>query len=130
MNLNIESGRVGTYQGNQVYVIEEKKFQSKKSNRNFIYALGHQGTYEKLDLIFYDGEVWRVLGTIDSDGTNLVEYKPDKRYVYREKEVKVERKRTNEEKKVEEEIDINLDKLSENIDRFLEETAKKEWGIE
>lgn len=63
MNLNYESGKVGDYKGTPVYTIEEIKFDPKRANRNFIYALGHQGTSEKLNLIFWDGNVWRHLGT-------------------------------------------------------------------
>lgn len=56
MNLNYESGKVGDYKGTPVYTIEPKR-----ANRNFIYALGHQGTSENLNLIFWDGSVWRQL---------------------------------------------------------------------
>lgn len=61
MNLNYESGKVGDYKGTPVYTIEEIKFEPKRVNRNFIYALGHQGTSENLNLIFWDGSVWRQL---------------------------------------------------------------------
>lgn len=61
MNLNYESGKVGDYKGTSVYTIEEIKFEPKRANRNFIYALGHQGTSENLNLIFWDGSVWRQL---------------------------------------------------------------------
>ena len=61
MNLNYESGKVGDYKGTPVYTIEEIKFEPKRANRNFIYALGHQGTSENLNLIFWDGSVWRQL---------------------------------------------------------------------
>lgn len=56
-----ESGKVGDYKGTPVYTIEEIKFEPKRANRNFIYALGHQGTSENLNLIFWDGSVWRQL---------------------------------------------------------------------
>lgn len=55
MNLNYESGKVGDYKGTPVYTIEEIKFEPKRANRNFIYALGHQGTSKNLNLIFWDG---------------------------------------------------------------------------
>lgn len=59
MNLNYESGKVGDYKGTPVYTIEEVKFEPKRANRNFIY----QGTSENLNLIFWDGSVWRQLGS-------------------------------------------------------------------
>lgn len=70
MNLNYESGKVGDYKGTPVYTIEEIKFNPKRANRNFIYALGHQGTSEKLNLIFWDGNVWRHLGTVNAAGSD------------------------------------------------------------
>ena len=82
MNLNYESGKVGGYKGTPVYVIEEIKFDPKRANRDFIYALGHQGTSENLNLIFWDGSVWRQLGTVDAAGNNLKENRPDSRPVY------------------------------------------------
>lgn len=109
MNLNNESGRVGTYQGVQVFVIEEKKFQPKKSNKNYIYALGQQGTYQKLKLIIWDKDLldWVNFGTIDADGNNLIE----------------------KERKRKEDLDIGLDEMSAGIDRFLNEMMEKLWGI-
>ena len=82
MNLNYESGKVGDYKGNPVYAIEEDKFEPKRANRNFIYALGHQGTSEKLNLIFWDGNVWRHLGTVNAAGSDVKENRPDSRPVY------------------------------------------------
>ena len=82
MNLNYESGKVGNYKGTPVYVIEEIKFDTKRANRDFIYALGHQGTSENLDLIFWDGSVWRQLGTVNAAGSDLKENRPDSRPVY------------------------------------------------
>ena len=82
MNLNYESGKVGNYKGTPVYVIEEVKFEPKRANRNFIYALGHQGTSENLNLIFWDGSVWRQLGTVGAAGSDVKENKPDSRPVY------------------------------------------------
>lgn len=82
MNLNYESGKVGTYKGTPVYVIEEVKFDTKRVNRDFIYALGHQGTSENLDLIFWDGSIWRQLGTVNAAGSDLKENRPDSRPVY------------------------------------------------
>lgn len=83
MNLNYESGKVGDYKGTPVYTIEEIKFDPKRANRNFIYALGHQGTSEKLNLIFWDGNVWRHLGTVNAAGSDVQENRPDSRPVYR-----------------------------------------------
>lgn len=82
MNLNYESGKVGDYKGNPVYAIEEDKFEPKRANRNFIYALGHQGTSEKLNLIFWDGSNWRELGTVNASGSDVKEHRPDSRPVY------------------------------------------------
>lgn len=82
MNLNYESGKVGDYKGNPVYAIEEDKFEPKRANRNFIYALGHQGTSEKLNLIFWDGSNWRELGTVNASGSDVKEHRPDLRPVY------------------------------------------------
>lgn len=82
MNLNYESGKVGNYKGTPVYVIEEVKFDPKRANRDFIYALGHQGTSENLDLIFWDGNVWRQLGTVGAAGSDVKENRPDSRPVY------------------------------------------------
>lgn len=82
MNLNYESGKVGGYKGTPVYVIEEVKFEPKRANRDFIYALGHQGTSENLNLIFWDGSVWRQLGTVNAAGGDLKENRPDSRPVY------------------------------------------------
>lgn len=82
MNLNYESGKVGDYKGTPVYTIEEIKFEPKRANRNFIYALGHQGTSENLNLIFWDGRVWRQLGTVNAAGSDVKENRPDSRPVY------------------------------------------------
>lgn len=82
MNLNYESGKVGDYKGTPVYTIEEVKFEPKRANRNFIYALGHQGTSENLNLIFWDGSVWRQLGTVNAAGSDVKENRPDSRPVY------------------------------------------------
>lgn len=82
MNLNYESGKVGDYKGTPVYTIEEIKFKPKRANRNFIYALGHQGTSENLNLIFWDGSVWRQLGTVNAAGSDVKENRPDSRPVY------------------------------------------------
>lgn len=82
MNLNYESGKVGNYKGTPVYTIEEIKFEPKRANRNFIYALGHQGTSENLNLIFWDGSVWRQLGTVNAAGSDVKENRPDSRPIY------------------------------------------------
>lgn len=82
MNLNYESGKVGGYKGTPVYTIEEIKFEPKRANRNFIYALGHQGTSENLNLIFWDGSVWRQLGTVNAAGSDVKENRPDSRPIY------------------------------------------------
>lgn len=89
MNLNYESGKVGDYKGNPVYAIEECKFEPKRANRNFIYALGHQGTSEKLNLIFWDGSNWRQLGVVNATGSDVQENRPDSRPVYSSAEIEV-----------------------------------------
>lgn len=83
MNLNYESGKVGDYKGTPVYVVDEFKFDMRRANRNFIYALGHQGTSEKLNLIFWDGNYWRQLGAVNATGNDVQENKPDSRPIYR-----------------------------------------------
>lgn len=83
MNLNYESGKVGNYKGTPVYVVDEFKFDMRRANRNFIYALGHQGTSEKLNLIFWDGNHWRQLGAVNAMGNDVQENKPDSRPIYR-----------------------------------------------
>lgn len=125
MNLNNESGRVGTYQGAVVFVVEEKKFRSEKSNKKYIYALGHQGTYEKLNLIIWSDRVldWINFGSIDADGSNLVEKSVYERDVYGEIKEKIK------ERKEKEEVDIDLDKMSAEIDRFLDEAMEKVWEV-
>ena len=82
MNLNYESGKVGKYNVTPVYVIEDVKVDPKRANRDFIYALGHQGTSENLNLIFWDGSVWRQLGTVGAAGSDVKENRPDSRPVY------------------------------------------------
>lgn len=82
MNLNYESGKIGNYKGTPVYVIEEVKFDPKRANRDFIYALGHQGTSENLNLIFWDGSVWRQLGTVNAACSDVKENRPDSRPIY------------------------------------------------
>ena len=78
MNLNYESDKVGDYKGTPVYTIEEVKFEPKRANRNFIY----QGTSENLNLIFWDGSVWRQLGTVNAAGSDVKENRPDSRPIY------------------------------------------------
>ena len=155
MNLNYESGKVGDYKGNPVYAIEEKKFEPKRANRNFIYALGHQGTSEKLNLIFWDGSNWRELGTVNASGSDVKEHRPDLRPVYvfgrteaqKEEDWLVELKkasqaRTKKEKKTKpavssseltnfkavrvEEVE-DLTTLSAGIDAYIKEQLNRDW---
>lgn len=153
MNLNYESGKVGDYKGTPVYTIEEIKFDPKRANRNFIYALGHQGTSEKLNLIFWDGNVWRQLGTVNAAGSDVKENRPDSRPVYsfgktgaeREEDWLVEMKkaakaRIKEEKKSKpavsspeltktirvEEIE-DLTTLSAGIDDYIQSQLNRDW---
>lgn len=156
MNLNYESGKVGDYKGTPVYTIEEIKFDPKRANRNFIYALGHQGTSEKLNLIFWDGNVWRHLGTVNAAGSDVQENRPDSRPVYSfgKTEVKKEedwlvemqkaaKARIKEEKKPKskvrsdkpleniktirvEEIE-DLTTLSAGIDKYIQSQLNRDW---
>ena len=154
MNLNYESGKVGNYKGTPVYTIEEIKFEPKRANRNFIYALGHQGTSENLNLIFWDGNVWRQLGTVNAAGSDVKENRPDSRPVYsfgkievKEEEdwlVEMKKARINEEKKLKskpavsspkltnvktvrvEEIE-DLTTLSAGIDDYIQSQLNRDW---
>lgn len=152
MNLNYESGKVGNYKGTPVYVIEEVKFDMKRANRDFIYALGHQGTSENLNLIFWDGSVWRQLGTVSAAGSDLQENKPDSRPVYSFGKTEVQKEedwlaemkkaRIKEEKKLKskpavssseltktirvEEIE-DLTTLSAGIDDYIQKQLNRDW---
>lgn len=149
MNLNYESGKVGDYKGTPVYTIEEIKFEPKRANRNFIYALGHQGTSENLNLIFWDGSVWRQLGTVNAAGSDVKENRPDSRPVYsfvqKEEDWLVEmqkaaKARIKEEKKLKskpavssgeltarvEEIE-DLTTLSAGIDDYIQRQLNRDW---
>lgn len=150
MNLNYESGKVGDYKGTPVYTIEEIKFEPKRANRNFIYALGHQGTSENLNLIFWDGSVWRQLGTVNAAGSDVKENRPDSRPVYffgktevqKEEDWLVEmqkaaKARIKEEKKPKpvasnvktikvEEIE-DLTTLSAGIDDYIQSQLNRDW---
>lgn len=152
MNLNYESGKVGDYKGTPVYTIEEIKFEPKRANRNFIYALGHQGTSENLNLIFWDGSVWRQLGTVNAAGSDVKENRPDSRPIYSfEKEEdwlvemqKAAKARIKEEKKLKsksavsspeltnvkiirvEEIE-DLTTLSAGIDDYIQSQLNRDW---
>ena len=152
MNLNYESGKVGDYKGTPVYTIEEIKFEPKRANRNFIYALGHQGTSENLNLIFWDGSVWRQLGTVNAAGSDVKENRPDSRPVYSFGKTEVEKEedwlvemqkaakaRIKEEKKPRskpavsspeltkvEEIE-DLTTLSAGIDDYIQSQLNRDW---
>lgn len=137
MNLNYESGKVGDYKGTPVYTIEEIKFEPKRANRNFIYALGHQGTSENLNLIFWDGSVWRQLGTVNAAGSDVKENRPDSRPVYsaveREEDwlVEIAKARIKEEKKPRSEniktIRIEEVTLSAGIDDYIQSQLNRDW---
>lgn len=155
MNLNYESGKVGDYKGTPVYTIEEVKFEPKRANRNFIYALGHQGTSKNLNLIFWDGNVWRQLGTVNAAGSDVKENRPDSRPVYSFGKTEVEKEedwlvemqkatkaRIKEEKKPKsavsspeltnvktikvEEIE-DLTTLSAGIDDYIQSQLNRDW---
>ena len=153
MNLNYESGKVGDYKGTPVYTIEEIKFEPKRANRNFIYALGHQGTSENLNLIFWDGSVWRQLGTVNAAGSDVKENRPDSRPVYSFGKTEVQKEedwlvemqkaakaRIKEEKKLKskpavsspeltnkvEEIE-DLTTLSAGIDDYIQSQLNRDW---
>lgn len=147
MNLNYESGKVGDYKGTPVYVVDEFKFDMRRANRNFIYALGHQGTSEKLNLIFWDGNYWRQLGAVNATGNDVQENKPDSRPIYRfgrteedwltemKKATKARNKKEEEKKPVmnssefitrAEEIE-DLTTLSAGIDKYIQEQLNRDW---
>lgn len=147
MNLNYESGKVGDYKGTPVYTIEEIKFEPKRANRNFIYALGHQGTSENLNLIFWDGSVWRQLGTVNAIGSDVKENRPDARPVYSFGKTEAQKEedwlaRIKEEKKPKskpavsspeltktirvEEIE-DLTTLSAGIDDYIQSQLNRDW---
>lgn len=150
MNLNYESGKVGDYKGTPVYVVDEFKFDMRRANRNFIYALGHQGTSEKLNLIFWDGNHWRQLGAVNATGNDVQENKPDSRPIYRfgrteeeeedwltemKKATKARNNKEEEKKpvmnssefitKVEEIEDLTT--LSAGIDNYIQEQLNRDW---
>lgn len=148
MNLNYESGKVGDYKGTPVYVVDEFKFDMRRANRNFIYALGHQGTSEKLNLIFWDGNYWRQLGAVNATGNDVQENKPDSRPIYRfgrtEDWLKVTKARNNKEeekpvnspeltKPLENVKAINVEEiedlttLSAGIDKYIQEQLNRDW---
>lgn len=139
MNLNYESGKVGDYKGTPVYTIEEIKFEPKRANRNFIYALGHQGTSENLNLIFWDGSVWRQLGTVNAAGSDVKENRPDSRPIYSfgKTEVKEEKKPRSKSAvsspeltniktiRIEEVEDLTT--LSAGIDDYIQSQLNRDW---
>ena len=132
MNLNYESGKVGDYKGTPVYTIEEVKFEPKRANRNFIYALGHQGTSKNLNLIFWDGNVWRQLGTVNAAGSDVKENRPDSRPVYsfvqKEKDWLVEIKvKSDNVKTIKVEEIEDLTTLSARIDDYIQSQLNRDW---
>ena len=153
MNLNYESGKVGDYKGTPVYTIEEIKFEPKRANRNFIYALGHQGTSENLNLIFWDGSVWRQLGTVNAAGSDVKENRPDSRPVYSFGKTEVQKEedwlvemqkaakaRIKEEKKPKPAVSLpeltktikveeieDLTTLSAGIDDYIQSQLNRDW---
>lgn len=134
MNLNYEFGKVGDYKGTPVYTIEEIKFEPKRANRNFIYALGHQGTSENLNLIFWDGSVWRQLGTVNAAGSDVKENRPDSRPVYSfgKTEVQKEEDLKPKSKPVEplenvKTIRVEEIVLSAGIDDYIQSQLNRDW---
>lgn len=147
MNLNYESGKVGDYKGTPVYTIEEIKFEPKRANRNFIYALGHQGTSENLNLIFWDGSVWRQLGTVNAAGSDVKENRPDSRPVYsfgktavevetkgeedwlvemkKASQARIKKEKRSKSTKVEETEDLTT--LSAGIDDYIQSQLNRDW---
>lgn len=134
MNLNYESGKVGDYKGTPVYAIEEIKFESKRANKNFIYALGHKGTSENLNLIFWDGSVWRQLGTVNAAGSDVKENRPDSRPVYSAGKVETKGEEdwlVKKEKKSKPAIRVeeikDLTTLSAGIDDYIQSQLNRDW---
>lgn len=134
MNLNYESGKVGNYKGTPVYTIEEIKFEPKRANRNFIYALGHQGTSENLNLIFWDGSVWRQLGTVNAAGSDVKENRPDSRPVYSfvqkaaKARIKEEKKPSSNVKTIKVEEIEDLTTLSAGIDDYIQSQLNRDYS--
>lgn len=147
MNLNYESGKVGDYKGTPVYTIEEIKFEPKRANRNFIYALGHQGTSENLNLIFWDGSVWRQLGTVNAAGSDVKENRPNSRPIYSFGKTEVQKEedwlakaRIKEEKKPKSKVKSDkpleniktirveeVEDLSAGIDDYIQSQLNRDW---
>ena len=143
MNLNYESGKVGDYKGTPVYVVDEFKFDMRRANRNFIYALKHQGTSEKLNLIFWDGNHWRQLGAVNAAGSDVKENRPDSRPVYsfgrteeEEEDWLTEMKKANKPvnspeltnvKAINVEEIEDLTTLSAGIDKYIQEQLNRDW---
>lgn len=127
MNLNYESGKVGDYKGTPVYTIEEIKFDPKRANRNFIYALGHQGTSEKLNLIFWDGNVWRHLGIVNAAGSDVQENRPNSRPVY-SFATEIETKEEEDWLRIKSKPMIeDLTTLSAGIDDYIQSQLNRDW---
>lgn len=148
MNLNYESGKVGDYKGTPVYVVDEFKFDMRRANRNFIYALGHQGTSEKLNLIFWDGNHWRQLGAVNAAGSDKPIYRfgrteeEEEDWLTEMKKASKARIKEEEEKPVNspeltkplenvkainvEEIE-DLTTLSAGIDKYIQEQLSRDW---
>ena len=98
-----------------------------------------------MNLIFWDGSVWRQLGTVNAAGSDLKENRPDSRPVYSfgKTEVKEEEdwlvEMIKEEKKLQskptvsspeltkvEEIE-DLTALSAGIDDYIQEQLNRDW---
>lgn len=137
MNLNYESGKVGDYKGTPVYTIEEVKFEPKRANRNFIYALGHQGTSKNLNLIFWDGNVWRQLGTVNAAGSDVKENRPDSRPVYSFGKTEIETKEEEDWLRVKSKpVELTnvktikveeIEDLSAGIDDYIQSQLNRDW---
>ena len=124
--------RSGTASGGDHYGVYGIYFNKKlvyigKTNRNFIYALGHQGTSENLNLIFWDGSVWRQLGIVNAAGSDRPVYSFGKIEVEKEEDWLVEI-RIKEEKKPKSKV--KSDEPLENVKTIKVEEITLSAGIQ
>lgn len=114
------------YKGTPVYTIEEIKFDPKRA----IYALEHQGTSENLNLIFWDGNVWRHLGTVNrpvySFGKTTVEIETKGKEDWLAR-IKKEKKSKPTVNSPEFTVKVDLTTLSAGIDDYIQSQLNRDW---
>lgn len=125
MNLNYESGKVGDYKGIPVYTIKEIKFEPKRA----IYALGHQGTSGNLNLIFWDGNVWRQLGSDVKENRPVYSFaqKEEDWLIKEEKKLKSKPAEHTNVKTIRVEEIEDLTTLSAGIDDYIQSQLNRDW---